>query len=674
MKTKPVQQLVWWGLIIILLLLAFAARVWALEAVPPGLTHDEASNGHDSAAILEGTHRIYFPVGYGHEPLYNYSVAALTLLLGQSIFTLRLTTVLWSLCTWICTIALARRWWGRRAACWAGASLALSFWPLMMARVGLRGPTLPALLTAAALAYDHAITTKTWRHYLLTGFFLGLSFYTYMASRGMPLLYIGFLLFLLATDRAKLRQVWTGTVCVILVALIIGAPLFLYLYTHPELELRIAQLGGALTALRAGDWQPMWKNITDALPMLLWRADPYWLYNIAHRPGLEPLLAAFFLAGIGIALTHLKDSRNSFLLLWLSGGIAPALLTTIEYNTLHAIAALPAVYLLIALGFDTACKIIVKMIPVARRGLIILMGLGIIFNGINATHDYFLIWGENRHVRVSYHQHIVALGRQLEKVKERTPIVISSIYPGEFHDPYVLEVTLRRDDLDTRWSDGHYALFFPETTTRVYTHTLAPLHPVLHPLLFNFSQLEMTLQFEHDDLISALYAYIWDADAAWNHLSAHLSQTTHVAAGDLPPRAYHNEVLCPINYSDSLLLLGYQVFQENAAATNTITVLTAWQVHGPPEGELVIFTHLLNENGDLITQQDRLDTPAWQWQPGDRFVQIHILALPPNLPGGSYRIAVGVYQPTTLQRLPLRLPEADAGPVTRVLLPLEIEP
>ena len=134
----------------------------------------------------------------------------LTLFLGQGIFTLRMTSVFWSLLTWMLTVALARRWWGWRAALLTGAALACGFWPLMMARVGLRATTLPALLAASALDYDHALAAKTtrraWRGYVLAGGFLGASLYTYMASRGMPALYLTFLIALALFDRRTLER------------------------------------------------------------------------------------------------------------------------------------------------------------------------------------------------------------------------------------------------------------------------------------------------------------------------------------------------------------------------------------------------------------------------------------------------------------------------------------
>ena len=56
-------------------------------------------------------------------------------------------------------------------------------------------------------------------------------------------------------------------------------------------------------------------------------------------------------------------------------------------------------------------------------------------------------------------------------------MIITSIYPGEFHDPYTLEVALRRKDVDIRWANGQSALFFPQGPGRLYTETLSVLSP-----------------------------------------------------------------------------------------------------------------------------------------------------------------------------------------------------
>ncbi|RLC71827.1 MAG: hypothetical protein DRI26_04305, partial [Chloroflexi bacterium] len=53
-------------LLMLVLLVAIVFRVYALNEAPPGLTHDEANNGHDAWMILQGVRPLYFPTGYGH--------------------------------------------------------------------------------------------------------------------------------------------------------------------------------------------------------------------------------------------------------------------------------------------------------------------------------------------------------------------------------------------------------------------------------------------------------------------------------------------------------------------------------------------------------------------------------------------------------------------------------
>ena len=65
----------WSAVLLLILLLAFALRAWNLTGVPPGLTHDEANHGREAIDILDGVFRLFFPLNYGSEPIYSYTVA-----------------------------------------------------------------------------------------------------------------------------------------------------------------------------------------------------------------------------------------------------------------------------------------------------------------------------------------------------------------------------------------------------------------------------------------------------------------------------------------------------------------------------------------------------------------------------------------------------------------------
>ena len=105
-------------------------RFWRLDSVPPGLTHDEAGHGQDAVAILHGARPIYESVGYGREPLYDYLIAGLMVLLGPTSATLRLSSVLLGVVTLLATYAWARTAFDGPTALATVVLQAASFWSL----------------------------------------------------------------------------------------------------------------------------------------------------------------------------------------------------------------------------------------------------------------------------------------------------------------------------------------------------------------------------------------------------------------------------------------------------------------------------------------------------------------------------------------------------------------
>jgi len=67
-----------------------------------------------------------------------------------------------------------------------------------------------------------------------------------------------------------------------------------------------------------------------------------------------------------------------------------------------------------------------------------------------------------------------------------------------------------------------------------------------------------------------------------------------------------------------------------------------------------VFVHILNEAGQVVTQADG-DlvggyVPIGLWPPNDRVQERRVLSLA-HLPPGRYRVALGLYNRTTQQRL-----------------------
>ncbi|MDO8690809.1 MAG: glycosyltransferase family 39 protein, partial [Dehalococcoidia bacterium] len=202
-KNPPTHLDRWlWLLALCVLLLAFAARVYRIFDVPPSLTGDEAANLTDITRILRGGYLpFYFEANNGREPLFIYLQTPLVALLGPEPYALRLTSAL----VGIVTVALAYRFsreifrnCGKQASRWAplvsAFLLASSFWHITLSRIGLRAISLPMLMLAAYLLFWRGYTTGKNRYYAASGAMLGLTLYTYIASRLAPLVLVIFLL------------------------------------------------------------------------------------------------------------------------------------------------------------------------------------------------------------------------------------------------------------------------------------------------------------------------------------------------------------------------------------------------------------------------------------------------------------------------------------------------
>ncbi len=93
-----------------------------------------------------------------------------------------------------------------------------------------------------------------------------------------------------------------------------------------------------------------------------------------------------------------------------------------------------------------------------------------------------------------------------------------------------------------------------------------------------------------------------------------------------------------------------------------LTLSLAWQMRAPHSAETMLFAHLIGPDGQRYAQVD-LPLPANQWQPG-RFMRSELpLAIPADAPAGAYRLTIGLYEPTSGQRLPV----AAATPIDPAL-------
>lgn len=637
-----------WVAITLVLLLTGALRFWMLGEMPPGLSHDEVDHWLIARDILGGHHAIYFTAAYGHEPLYHYLQAATVALFGAHWLGLRFPSVAFGLLGLAITYVVIRHLFGASVALVTAGWLALSFWPLSYARVGLRAISLPFF--AALSAYSLLRTVGLGRtgsgmapdsclvNPVLGGLALGLSIYTYMASRILPIILIAFLVYLFVVSSASVP--WSRLFAFFLTAVVMSAPLLIWLATHPGAEYRIGEVREPLDRLLAGDTSLVWQNLIANLKSFFWEGDPWPHQNLPGRPIFaDPASAVLFCAGMLITLRRWRTPQYGFLLIWLAGGLVPSIVSSVAPSSVRVILASMVTFAFPSLAINEAWRWLRsrnRLSAVARRALIV---LPLTLTGLLTIRDYFVRWPRRDDVRYFYQTDLVTVAKRLDELSPETPITVAGLSVHSMDGP-TLDLAARRDVHDVRLCDTRETLVIPdEREAWLFVPRIVPLDDDFLERLLRWGATRST------DPRSSFTAYHLSDDAALRQDVSRLVDT--VALPDGTP------VTIPVSFGGHLAFAGYEQLQQDAVPGGTIALLTYWSVEEPPTEPVKIFLHLIGDSDAPVAQSDGLASPPRGWASGDLIVQRHVISLPPNLPVGRYRLQVGIYDPVTNLRLPV---------------------
>ncbi|MDX1614656.1 MAG: glycosyltransferase family 39 protein [Candidatus Promineifilaceae bacterium] len=352
-------------LILALVLLSGAAlRLIGLDNVsPPGLAHDEVAHWLINRAILAGQHGLYFTEAYGHEAGYHYVQTGFMVLLGDHALALRLPSAFMGLLLVAVTHALVGRLFDRRTALLATALSAVLFWPVFYSRLALRAIALPLVSGLSAYCWWRGWQAtgpaggpwqlgRSGRWFIGAGLLAGLSLYTYMAARAVPIFYILFFVGLYIAQRDNFRAHVGHLAAFVAAMTLIAAPLAVYLLSNPGAEIRIGEVDAPLVALQQGNFEPVLGNSLHFLAMFGLEGDPLWRQNVAFLPVFEPLVAFFFYAGLLLTLKRWRQPVYLFLILWLFSSALPSIVTIDAPSSIRIINALPIVTVFPVIGLQ----------------------------------------------------------------------------------------------------------------------------------------------------------------------------------------------------------------------------------------------------------------------------------------------------------------------------------
>jgi hypothetical protein len=256
-------------------------------------------------------------------------------------------------------------------------------------------------------------------------------------------------------------------------------------------------------------------------------------------------------------------------------------------------------------------------------------------------------------VRFWHHSSLYAVAQHAQRDPDNSPLVVclpdylidertSWWRPAWRHMRYLLQ----RPDVEVRYYNCADTLIFPAGVARYAFPDVAD-----EAALQQFPIALWLTQADQAQLPDRL-GVILKAD-----LATAVEQHLQIAAQSPVKFDDSNEAALPIDLGSKVEFLGYTLSQTRKDAE----LVTYWRATDQLPPQLSQFTHVLNDKGDIVTQQDRLMLTAQSLRPGDVFAQIHQLTLPENAGPGSYPIAIGLYTQPDGKRLPIMQDQQPRG-------------
>ena len=111
------------------------------------------------------------------------------------------------------------------------------------------------------------------------------------------------------------------------------------------------------------------------------------------------------------------------------------------------------------------------------------------------------------------------------------------------------------------------------------------------------------------------------------------------------------------NLGGIITLLGYDLPQSKIRRGEAFPLTLYWRAEGIIDEDYTVFVHLVGDDSLIWGQEDSQPRhgfyPTSYWDPGDTVVDEHSVSAKPDAPWEEYRLLVGIYLLSTMERLPL---------------------
>jgi hypothetical protein len=123
-----------------------------------------------------------------------------------------------------------------------------------------------------------------------------------------------------------------------------------------------------------------------------------------------------------------------------------------------------------------------------------------------------------------------------------------------------------------------------------------------------------------------------------------------------PPKP---QISLDVTFGEQAKLVGLDLPHPQVRAGEQLPLTLHWQTVNTPDKSWTVFVHLLDSDGQIVSQQDQIpgggQFPTTGWVPGEYLIDSYGLPVPADaLPGkNAYRLEIGLYDANDFSRLPV---------------------
>jgi hypothetical protein len=330
---------------VVILGVGFYLRYNDLAAYPPDMTSDHVEKVLDAQRISNGDRPVFLANNGGREIGHFYLLAFVKTITGlpADFNLLKIVSGFEGLLGILAMFFFGRSFFeedkkfGTLVGLAMAGLLAVSYWHIMLSRLGLRIVLTPLMTTLILIYFVRAMRYNRRSDFIWTGIWLGVGVYCYQAMRMTPIfLIVGLLLALIwrARDLKTFSKYIVNFAAIVIISLAIFAPLGRYMIQSPNefwarttgrlfgedtIEVKDEQ-GNTVSRIatnqdRLEAFQKnigfLFSNINKAIGMFNWYGDAAWVTGTPDAsPEMDRLTGALLILGLGAWLVRMIKRRD----------------------------------------------------------------------------------------------------------------------------------------------------------------------------------------------------------------------------------------------------------------------------------------------------------------------------------------------------------------------------